>query len=51
MKQSHRKVHGLAWLLLLPLMIGFVYMAQNSKPPTAPAVSSAPAQSEQGELP
>ncbi|MEM8499345.1 MAG: hypothetical protein AAF542_15080 [Pseudomonadota bacterium] len=51
MKQSHRKVHGLLWLLLLPLMVGFVYMAQDSKPPTLPAVSSAPAQTERGELP
>lgn len=51
MKQSHRKVHGFLWLLLLPLMLGFIYMAQNSEPPLVPTIDSAPAQTERGQLP
>lgn len=51
MKRSHRKAHGLIWLVLLPALLAFVYLAQQNTPLPAPALESAPAPSERGALP
>ena len=51
MKKTHRNVHRIAWLLLLPTLLGFVYFAQQGKPAKAPTVETAPHPSKAGELP
>ena len=51
MKKPHRSVHRLVWLLLLPALLGFVYVAQQSRPAKAPSIDVAPHPSAAGELP
>ncbi|MBL4671777.1 MAG: hypothetical protein JKX81_05920 [Arenicella sp.] len=51
MKRSHRTVHRILWLLLVPLLLFFVFLAQNSGPNKAPLIEKAPHPSAVGELP
>lgn len=51
MKQTHRKVHGLVWLLLFPALLWFVYLAQSNAEVEMPILETAPHASSAGELP
>ncbi|MFT5573187.1 MAG: hypothetical protein ACI9FR_002120 [Cryomorphaceae bacterium] len=51
MKRKHRTVHRLIWPLLVPLLLVFVFLAQNSKPEPIPLIETAPHPSAVGELP
>jgi hypothetical protein len=51
MKRSHRTAHRLVWLLLVPLLLCFVFLAQNSEPNKVPLIETAPHPSAVGELP
>lgn len=51
MKKPHRTIHRLAWLLLLPALLGFVYLAQHAVPAEPAAIEAAPYPSAAGELP
>jgi len=50
-KQAHRKVHGLVWILLFPALLYFVYLAQSNGQSERPIVETAPHASAAGELP
>jgi hypothetical protein len=50
MKRQHRIAHALIWLLLVPLLLCFVFLAQNSASNKAPSIESAPYPSAAGEL-
>lgn len=51
MKRSHRTAHRILWLMLMPLLLFFVFLAQNSGPTKAPPIGAAPHASAIGELP
>lgn len=51
MKRQHRTAHRIIWLMLLPLLLGFVFLAQESKPNKIPLTQTAPFPSAVGELP
>ncbi|MEM7358683.1 MAG: hypothetical protein AAF431_06290 [Pseudomonadota bacterium] len=51
MKKSHRTTHRVIWILLLPLLLGFVYMAQQEEPAKPTTIEQAPSPSAVGELP
>ncbi|MFT6387495.1 MAG: hypothetical protein ACJAUP_000866 [Cellvibrionaceae bacterium] len=42
MKRSHRTTHRILWLMLVPLLLFFVFLAQNSGPTKAPLIDAAP---------
>ena len=37
MKKMHRRSHLLVWLFLLPVLLGFVFFAQEERLPSPPA--------------
>lgn len=51
MKRTHRTVHRLIWIMLVPLLLCFVLLAQTSKPNEIPLIDEAPHPSAVGELP
>ena len=51
MKRSHRTAHRILWLLLVPLLLFFVFLAQNSGSNTATLIEKAPHSKTVGELP
>jgi hypothetical protein len=51
MKRKHRTAHRLIWLALLPLLLGFVFLAQQSTPNKIPLIETAPHPSAAGEFP
>jgi hypothetical protein len=56
MNRNHRTAHRILWLLLVPLLLFFVFLAQNSEPNKTPPTEqvphlSGPQPSSVGELP
>ncbi len=51
MKRTHRKLHVVIWLVLLPVLLAFVYVAQQSAVDTLPDLGTAPEPSAVGVLP
>jgi len=51
MKKTHRTAHRFIWLLLVPLLLLFVFLAQESRSNKIPLMETAPYPSTAGELP
>ena len=51
MKNKHRRLHAVIWVLLLPALLGFLYLAQKQLATPAPTIEQAPTPSQLGELP
>lgn len=51
MNRTHRKAHGLTWLVLLPLLMAIIYLAQIGQLAAPAVVDDPPRASAAGELP
>lgn len=51
MKNKHRKLHAVIWVLLLPALLAFLYLAQQQLAKPAPPIELAPTPSKVGNLP
>ena len=51
MKAHHRRWHAVTWLLLAPLLLVGIYLADAGRLDPAPAVTNPPAPSAAGVLP
>lgn len=51
MKRSHRRVHAIAWIVLVPLMLGVIFAADRERLAPAPVEQVVPAPSGVGVFP
>ena len=51
MKRSHRRVHALAWVVLAPLLLLVIYLADRGRLARAPSQPALSSPSEAGVLP